>query len=98
MQKTRVVLLLENKLCILNRPAMGEKATKPASEFGIGNSTVTDLLKESIIRSLLLTMEYLSVCLKEHKIMHLADNEKVDEAMVCSKEKPRNTDYRAYLE
>ena len=55
---------------------MGEKATKPASEFGIGNSTVTDLLKESIIRSLLLTMEYLSVCLKEHKIMHLADNER----------------------
>ena len=31
-----------------------------------------------IIRSFFLTMEYLSVCLKECKMMHLADNEKVD--------------------
>ena len=39
----RVVLSLENKLSILNRIAKGEKATKVAGEFGIGNSTVTDL-------------------------------------------------------
>jgi len=44
----RVVLLLENKLNI--RLAKGEKATKVASEFGIGNSTVTDLKNELRIR------------------------------------------------
>ena len=49
----RVVLLLENKLSILNRLAKSEKGTKVASEFGIGNSTVTDLKKnESRILSL----------------------------------------------
>ena len=78
----RVVLSLENRLSILNRLAKGEKATKVASEFGIGNSTVTDLKKnESRIRLLVSSMESLSVCLKERKIMRLADNEKVDEAV-----------------
>ena len=41
----RVVLSLENKLSILNRLVQGEKGTKVAREFGIGNSTVTDLKK-----------------------------------------------------
>ena len=50
----RVVLSLENKLSILDRIAKGEKATRVASEFGIGNSTVR---LES------------SVCSKERKIM-----------------------------
>ena len=44
-KRKRVVLLLENKLCILDRLAKGEKATNVASEFGIGNSTVIDLNK-----------------------------------------------------
>ena len=44
-KRKRVVLSLENKLSILDRLANGEKATKVASEFGIGNSTVTDLKK-----------------------------------------------------
>ena len=49
----RVVLSLENKLSIiLNRLAKNEKPTKIAKEFGIGNSTVTDIKesKYSIIR------------------------------------------------
>ena len=45
----RVVLSLENKLSILDRLAKGEKATKVASEFDIGNSTVTDLKEISIV-------------------------------------------------
>ena len=74
--------MLENKLSILDRLAKGEKATKVASEFGIGNSTVTDLKKkESRIQSFVSSMESLSVCSKEHKIMRLADDEKVDEAV-----------------
>ena len=41
----RIILLLVNKSSILDRLAKGEKATKVASEFGNGNSTVTDLKK-----------------------------------------------------
>ena len=78
----RVVLSSENKLSILDRLAKGERATKIASEFGIGNSTVTDIKKnESSIRSFVSTMESLSVSSKERKIMRLADDEKVDEAV-----------------
>ena len=61
---------------ILNRIA------KVASEFGIDNSTVTDLKKnKSRIRLLVSLMESLSVCSKERKIMRLADDEKVDKAV-----------------
>ena len=80
-KRKRVVPSLENKSSILNRLAKGKKGTKVASEFGIGNSTVTDLKKESRIRSLVSSMESLSVCVKERKIMRLADDEKVDEAV-----------------
>ena len=80
-KRKRVVLSLENKLCILDRLAKGERATSIASEFGIGNSTVTYLKKnESRIRTFVSSMESLSVCSKERKIMRLAD-EKLDEAV-----------------
>ena len=79
-KRKRVVLSLENKLSILNRLAKGEKGTKVTSEFGIGNSTVTDLKKnESRIRSLVSSMESLFVRSKVRKIIRLADDEKVDE-------------------
>ena len=43
---------------ILDRLAKGEKATELASEFGTGNSTLTDLKKnESRIRSFVSSME-----------------------------------------
>ena len=81
-KRKRVVLSLENKLSILNRLAKGEKGTKVASEFGIGNSTVTDLKKkESRIQLLVSSMESLSVRSKERKIIRLANDEKVDEAV-----------------
>ena len=81
-KRKRVVLSLENKLSILNRLAKGEKGTKVASEFGIGNSMVTDLKKkESRIRLLVSSMESLSVRSKERKIIRLANDEKVDEAV-----------------
>ena len=68
-------------MSILDRLAKGEKATKVASEFDIGNSTVNDLKKESRIQSFISSMESLSVCSKECKIMRHADDEKVDEAV-----------------
>ena len=81
-KRKQVVPSLENKLSILNRLAKGEKATKVAGEFGTGNSTVTDLKKNELrIRSFISLMEGLSVCLKERKIMCLADDEQVDEAV-----------------
>ena len=67
---------------ILNRLAKGEKATKVPGEFGIGNSTVTDLKKnESRIQLFVSSMESLSVCSKECTIVRLGDDEKVDEAV-----------------
>lgn len=75
----RVVLLLESKLCVLDRLAKGERATVVASDFRIGNSTVNDLKKESRIWSFIMKMECLSVCLKERKIMRLPKNVMVDE-------------------
>ena len=38
-------IAIENKLSILNRLSKGEKGTKVAGEFGIGNSMVTNLKK-----------------------------------------------------
>ena len=69
-KREQVVLSLENKLSILNRLAKGKRVTKIASEFGIGNSTMTDL-NTSSIRSFVSTMESLSVSSKQHKIMRL---------------------------
>ena len=46
----RVVLSLENKLSMLDRIAKDEKVTKVASEFGIGNSTVTDRVENSNVK------------------------------------------------
>ena len=48
-KRKRVVLSLENKLCILDRLAKEEKATKIAREFGSGNSTITDLKKKECL-------------------------------------------------
>ena len=48
-KRKRFVLSLENKLCILDRFAKGERATNIASEFGIGNSTVKQLANSSIL-------------------------------------------------
>lgn len=56
--------------------------TKLATEFGIGNATVTDLKKnEAKIRLFMSSMESLSVSTKKRKIMRLADDDKVAEAL-----------------
>ena len=63
-QRKRVVLSLENKLSTLDRIAKGEKATKVAGEFGIGNSVVTDLKKnESIENSIICLIDGESFCI-----------------------------------
>lgn len=73
---------LENKTVILDRLAKGERATKLATEFGVGNATITDLKKNEVkIQSFVSSMEILSVSSKQRKIMRLAEDEKVDEAL-----------------
>lgn len=66
--------IIENKLNILDTLAKG------ASEFNIGKSTVTDpkgvVVENSIVRLIIFLYIQKSV------MMHLADDEKVDEA-VC---------------
>ena len=89
---------LENKICILDRLAKGERATKLATEFGIGNATVTDLKKnEAKIPSFVLSMDRLSVFSKQHKTMCLAEDEEVDKPLhlVYSKKESRCTSYWA---
>ena len=58
--------------------------TKLAKEYNVyvGNSTLTDLKKnESKIREFVTTMESLSVCPKEQKLMHLAKDGQPDEGL-----------------
>ena len=70
------------KICILDRLAKGERATKLATEFGIGNTMVTDLKKnEAKIRLFASSMESLSVSSKQRKTMGFAEDEEVDEAL-----------------
>ena len=82
LKRKGVVLSLENKL---TRLAQGEMMTKLAKEYNVGNYTLTDLKKnESKIREFVTTMESLSVCPKERKIMRLAkDGQHVHVPLVC---------------
>ena len=84
-KKRKRVLSLENKLSILDRLAKSEKATKVASEFGTGTSTVTDLKKnESRFRWFVSSTESLSVCTKERKIMRFADDDMYMDVCTCT--------------
>ena len=44
-KRKRIVLCIEDKLCICNRASKGEKPASLARELKIGKSTVTDILK-----------------------------------------------------
>ena len=77
-----IVLTLENKLAIVDHLKAGTTQEKLAEEYGIGGSMVGDLKKnEDRIRSFALTMEGLSMSKKGRKIMRLADDDKLDEAV-----------------
>ena len=78
-----VVLTLEQKQAILDRLKKGESQEKLASEYGAGRSMISDIKKsEEKLKSYASTMESLSMSLKTRKVMRLADDEKLDEA-VC---------------
>ena len=61
-KRKRVVLSLETKLTILDRNSKGESQVKLATEYGIGTSTVGDIIKNADkIKSFALTMDTLSM-------------------------------------
>ena len=63
-------------------PESGSDTKNLADEYGIWGSTVGDIKKnEGNIHSFRLTMESVAISKKERKVMHLADNDKIDEAV-----------------
>jgi len=70
------------KLAILDRLKKGESQEKLASDNGAGRSMISYIKKnEEKLKSYASTMESLSMSLKTKKVMCLADDEKLDEAV-----------------
>ena len=85
-RKRKCVVLtctLEQKLAILDASKRENcKKNLPASEYGAGRSTISDIKKsEEKLKSYASTMESLSISSKTRKVMHLADDENLDEAV-----------------
>ena len=81
-KRKRVVLTLEKKLSILDRLKSGETQGKVATEYGVGRSTIGDIKKtQDKLKSFASTMENFAMSLKGRKVMRMADDEKLDEAV-----------------
>jgi len=81
-KRKRIVLSIEKKLEILDRLSKGETQVKLAQEYGIGKTTVFDLKQnENRIKMYASTMDSLSFCKKGRKIMRMAADDKLDEAL-----------------
>ena len=81
-KRKRVVLSLETKLTILDRNSKGKSQVKLAREYGIGTSTVGDIIKNADkIKSFALTIGTLSTNKKGRKVMRLAKDNQLDEAV-----------------
>jgi len=77
--------MLGQKLTIFDRLKKGESQEKLSSEYGAGRSTISDIKKsEEKLKSYASRMESLSMSLKTRKVMRLADDEKLDEAVYLS--------------
>ena len=60
----------------------GESKSSLVSEYGIGKSTIGDFKKnEEKIREFVVTTESLDVSTKKHKVMTLADDDTLDQAL-----------------
>ena len=81
-KRKRVVLTLEKKLSILHRLKSGETQGKVAIEYGVGRSTIGDIKKtQDKLKSFASTMENFAMSLKGRKVMRMADDAKLDEAV-----------------
>ena len=80
-KRKRTVVSLETKLAILDRLKKGEIQAQLASEYGVGKSTVANIKKnEEKIRNFATTMDSLAMS-KKRKVMRLADDDKLDQAL-----------------
>ena len=80
-KRKRTVVSLETKLAILDRLKKGEIQAQLASEYSVGKSTVSDIKKnEEKIRNFATTMDSLAMS-KKRKVMRLADDDKLDQAL-----------------
>ena len=80
-KRRRVVLPIENKIAILDRLKGGASHAKIVDEFGIGTSTVGDIKDKAKIRSFASAMESMDMNKKGRKVMRLANDDKLDEAV-----------------
>ena len=81
-ERKRVVLTFEKKLSILDRLKSGEMQGKLATKYGIGCSTIDDIKKtQDKLKSFASTMENFAMSSKGRKVMRMADDEKLDEAV-----------------
>ena len=77
-----MVLTLEKKLSILDRLKSGEAQGKLATEYGVGRSTIGDIKKtQDKLKLFASTMENFAMSSKGRKVMCMADDEKLDEAV-----------------
>ena len=77
-----MVLTLEKKFSILDRLKSGETQGKLTTEYGVGRSTIGDIKKtQDKLKSFASTLENFAMSSKGRKVMRMADNEKLDEAV-----------------
>ena len=81
-KRKHVVLPVESKIGILDRLKAGAIQTQLAEVYGIGRSTVGDIRKnEAKIRSFASTMDSMAMNKKVRKVMRLAYDDRLDEAV-----------------
>ena len=82
MKRKHTCVSLEAKLKIINRMKKGESQFSLASEYRIRKSIVGDFKKnEEKIRKFATMMEGLDVSTKKRKVMTLADDDTLDQAL-----------------
>ena len=81
-KRKHVTLSIEQKLTILKKVAGGASLTTIAKEYDIGKSTVSDIKKnEEKLKKFAAGMESFSVDSKSRKIMRLANDDELDQAL-----------------
>ena len=81
-KRKHVTLFIGEKLTVLKKIAGGASLASIAKEYGIGKSTVSDIKKnEEKLMKFASGMESFSVDSKSRKIMHLANDDELDQAL-----------------
>ena len=77
-----IVLPIESRMAILDRLKGGASYKRLADDFGIGISTIGDIKRnDTTIRAFVSTMDNMAMSKKGRKVMRLASDDKLDEAV-----------------